>query len=61
MKCPPPSDSGPDDYDDSPWTQEELNALVWELIERGRWEWEDDEEASPSISPASQAKTHAEG
>ena len=33
------------DFDDSPWTREELNALGWELAVRN--EWEDDDEPQP--------------
>lgn len=33
------------DFDDSPWTREELNALGWELAVRN--EWEDDYDDSP--------------
>jgi len=31
------------EYDDSPWTREELQAQAWETGERGGWEGEDDE------------------
>jgi hypothetical protein len=27
-----------DEYDDSPWTREELQALAWEAGEHGAWE-----------------------
>jgi alpha-D-ribose 1-methylphosphonate 5-phosphate C-P lyase len=27
-----------DEYDDAPWTREELQALAWETIERSGWE-----------------------
>lgn len=42
MKYPTRPDPNADEgYDDSPLTREELNALAWELIERGAWEWAD--------------------
>jgi alpha-D-ribose 1-methylphosphonate 5-phosphate C-P lyase len=31
-----------DEYDDSPWTREELEALAWETAERAGWEEYDD-------------------
>jgi hypothetical protein len=31
-----------DDYDDSPWTQEELQALAWERVKREDWDEYDD-------------------
>lgn len=31
-----------DDYDDSPWTQEELQALAWERIKDEEWSEYDD-------------------
>jgi hypothetical protein len=31
-----------DEYDDSPWTREELQALAWEAGERGEWDEYDD-------------------
>ena len=31
-----------DEYDDSPWTREELQALAWEVAERTGWEEYDD-------------------
>jgi hypothetical protein len=27
-----------DDYDDSPWTREELEALAWELVKDAGWD-----------------------
>ncbi len=27
-----------EDYDDSPWTREELQALAWDASERSEWE-----------------------
>ena len=27
-----------DEYDDSPWTREELQALAWEAAEQGEWD-----------------------
>ena len=30
------------EYDDSPWTREELQALAWESAEHGDWEEYDD-------------------
>lgn len=31
-----------EEYDDSPWTREELEALAWETAERAGWEeWEE--------------------
>jgi hypothetical protein len=35
-----------DEYDDSPWTRSELEALAWETAERSRWD-ETDEVKSP--------------
>ena len=31
-----------DEYDDSPWTREELQAQAWEVAERTDWEEYDD-------------------
>lgn len=33
-----------DEYDDSPWTREELQALAWETGERSGWEGADEGE-----------------
>ena len=35
-----------EDYDDSPWTREELEALAWETSERSGWEELDDDSNS---------------
>lgn len=36
-----------DDYDDSPWTREELQTLAWDVAERSDWdEYDDDPEKS---------------
>jgi PHD/YefM family antitoxin component YafN of YafNO toxin-antitoxin module len=32
-----------EEYDDSPWTREELEALSWEIAERTGWEEDDDD------------------
>ena len=31
-----------DQYDDSPWTREELQALAWERVKRENWDEYDD-------------------
>lgn len=31
-----------DEYDDSPWTREELQALAWERVKREDWDEYDD-------------------
>ena len=36
-----------DEYDDSPWTREELQALAWEVAERTGWEEYDDAPGKP--------------
>jgi hypothetical protein len=36
-----------DEYDDSPWTREELQALAWETAERTDWEEYDDVPEKP--------------
>ena len=36
-----------DEYDDSPWTREELQALAWEVAERTEWEEYDDVPEKP--------------
>ena len=36
-----------DEYDDSPWTREELEALPWEIAERTGWEEMDEYERLP--------------
>jgi hypothetical protein len=36
-----------DEYDDSPWTREELQALAWEAAERTGWEEYDDAPEKP--------------
>ena len=36
-----------DDYDDSPWTREELQALAWDVAERSEWEEYDDVPEKP--------------
>ena len=36
-----------DEYDDSPWTREELQALAWEVGERTGWEEYDDAPEKP--------------
>ena len=36
-----------DEYDDSPWTREELQALAWEVAERTGWEEYDDAPEKP--------------
>jgi hypothetical protein len=35
------------EYDDSPWTREELEALAWETAERAGWEDYDDAVEKP--------------
>jgi hypothetical protein len=35
------------EYDDSPWTREELEALAWEVAERTGWEEYDDAPEKP--------------
>ncbi|HEY7423963.1 MAG TPA: hypothetical protein VH682_06925 [Gemmataceae bacterium] len=36
-----------DEYDDSSWTREELEALAWEVAERTGWEEYDDAPEEP--------------
>ena len=36
-----------DEYDDSPWTREELQTLAWEVAERTGWEEYDDAPEKP--------------
>jgi PHD/YefM family antitoxin component YafN of YafNO toxin-antitoxin module len=36
-----------EEYDDSPWTREELQALAWEVAERTGWEEYDDAPEKP--------------
>ncbi|MFO0848600.1 MAG: hypothetical protein U0871_08600 [Gemmataceae bacterium] len=36
-----------DEYDDRPWTREELQAQGWETAERAGWDEYDDEPAAP--------------
>jgi hypothetical protein len=36
-----------DEYDDSPWTREELQALAWEVAERTGWDEYDDVPEKP--------------
>jgi len=36
-----------DEYDDSPWPREELQALAWEVAERTDWEEYDDVPEKP--------------
>ncbi|HZU37886.1 MAG TPA: hypothetical protein VFA18_18335 [Gemmataceae bacterium] len=36
-----------DEYDDSPWTRKELQALAWEIAERADWEEYDDASEKP--------------
>ena len=36
-----------DEYDDSPWTREELQAQAWEVAERTGWEECDDAPGKP--------------
>ncbi len=36
-----------DEYDDSPWTREELQALAWEVAERTDWDDYDDAPEKP--------------
>jgi alpha-D-ribose 1-methylphosphonate 5-phosphate C-P lyase len=36
-----------DEYDDSPWTREELEAQAWEVAERTGWEEYDDAPEEP--------------
>jgi PHD/YefM family antitoxin component YafN of YafNO toxin-antitoxin module len=36
-----------DDYDDSPWTKEELQALAWEVADKTGWEEYDDAPEKP--------------
>ena len=40
-----------DEYDDSPWTREELEASAWEAGERGGWEGEADTEQDAVEKP----------
>lgn len=35
------------EYDDSPWTREELESLAWEAAEQTDWDEYDDEAAKP--------------
>ena len=39
-----------DDYDDSPWTREELQALAWEAGERTGWSEMDEDDDAPEKS-----------
>ena len=39
-----------DDYDDSPWTREELEGLAWELGERAGWGKMDEYDEAPEPS-----------
>jgi hypothetical protein len=36
-----------EEYDDRPWTKEELQALAWEVAERTGWEEYDDAPEKP--------------
>jgi hypothetical protein len=36
-----------DEYDDSPWTREELQAMAWEVAERTGWDEYDDVPKTP--------------
>ena len=36
-----------DEYDDSPWTREELQALAWEAGKRAGWEGMDEYDEIP--------------
>ena len=36
-----------EEYDDSPWTREELQAQAWEVAERTEWEEYDDAPEKP--------------
>jgi hypothetical protein len=36
-----------DEYDDAPWTKEELQALAWKAAERGCWEDMDEYDDAP--------------
>jgi hypothetical protein len=36
-----------DEYDDSPWTREELQALAWEVSKRAGWEDMDEYDDAP--------------
>ena len=36
-----------EEYDDSPWTREELQALAWDVAERTGWEEYDDAPEQP--------------
>jgi hypothetical protein len=36
-----------EEYDDSPWTREELQALAWEVAERNGWDEYDDVSEKP--------------
>ena len=36
-----------EEYDDSPWTREELEALAWEVAERTGWDEYDDVSEKP--------------
>jgi len=36
-----------DEYDDSPWTREELQAMAWEVAERTGWDEYDDVPEKP--------------
>jgi hypothetical protein len=38
---------GEDEYDDTPWTKEELQALAWEAAEHGGWEEMDENDDAP--------------
>jgi hypothetical protein len=39
-----------DEYDDSPWTREELQALAWEAGERTGWSEMDEDDDAPEKS-----------
>lgn len=36
-----------EEYDDSPWTREELEALAWEVAEQAGWDEYDDVQEKP--------------
>ena len=35
------------DYDDSPWTREELQAMAWRLVDNDEWSEYDDKPETP--------------
>jgi hypothetical protein len=35
------------EYDDSPWTRDELQAVAWEAAERAGWQESDETDAAP--------------